>query len=71
LLQFCSVLAEVLELVDEFIHHIPQPVSQLHILVSMQNDLEKVAVIVPRITLLLKGGLKACIQMAKPHFLVQ
>jgi hypothetical protein len=37
----------------------------------MQNDLEKVAVIVPRITLLLKGGLKACIQMVKPHFLVQ
>jgi len=58
LLQFCPVLAKGLELVDEFIHHIPQPlVSQLHIHVSMQNDLEKVAVIVPRITLLLKSGL--------------
>lgn len=43
-----AVLAPRLELVDEFINHVPEPfVGELHIDVPVENNAEEVAVILP------------------------
>jgi hypothetical protein len=72
LLQFRAVLAERLELVDELVHHVPQPlVRQLHVHVAVQDHLEQVAVVVPRIAPLLQRRLQPRVDVAEPHLLVQ
>jgi hypothetical protein len=42
-----AVLAEGLELVDELVHHVPQPlVWQLHVNIAVQDDLQETQTIV-------------------------
>jgi hypothetical protein len=71
-LELSPVLTERLKLVDEFIDHIPQPrIGKLHIHIPMKNDLEKVAIVVPRFYTLVQGGGQASIDMTKPQLSVE
>lgn len=72
LLQFSTVLAERLELVDELVDHIPQPlVRQLHVDITVKDNLEEVAIVIPGVAALFKSRLKASVQVTEPHFLVK
>lgn len=44
-------------------------IGQLHVDVALQQDSEEVHIVVPRLTPLLQGWLRCCIQMTVAHFL--
>mmetsp|Transcript_15371 Transcript_15371/g.37216 ORF Transcript_15371/g.37216 Transcript_15371/m.37216 type:complete len:623 (+) Transcript_15371:2611-4479(+) len=70
--QLPAVLAEALELIDELVHHLPQPqVGQLHVDVAVQDDTEQVAVVVPRLAALLQGRRHLGVHVAEVHLLVE
>lgn len=67
-----TILAEALELVDELVDHVPQPlVGELHVYNTVEDHLEKAAVVVPGVDALAERGREARVEVAEPHLAVE
>lgn len=71
-LELGAVLAIGLELVDELVDHVPEPlVGELHVDDAVEDDAEEAAVVVPGLDALARGGGEAGVEVAEPHLAVE
>lgn len=71
-LELRPVLAVALELVNELIHHVPQPlVGELHVDDPVKDNPEEAAVVVPALHPLPPRGSQPRVHVAEPHLSVE